>query len=279
MTAGQPIPEDIICRRCGYNLRGLDETGRCPECGTPVGLSTRGDMLRFADPRWLAKLRIGLGLMITGAAFVVAMQLQNFVLPLRMPFIWQPFIYFTFMLITISGVWLLTAPDPGGLAEEQYVTVRKLIRITVVVGLGYRIFYLGTTATTVSPDLRRILIVVAVAVGLVNLVGEYAKFVYLSRLAERVPNRRLARTAQAMKWIVPAASLPTVILSAVFGLRLVSTTSRSFEWLGLVLGLQRLGVIAVMIFVVILYGIFARVVHEQHAIAMRTWSTAEGVKA
>lgn len=27
------------CVRCGYDLRGLQSTGTCPECGTPVGLS------------------------------------------------------------------------------------------------------------------------------------------------------------------------------------------------------------------------------------------------
>ncbi len=39
---------DLKCKKCAYNLRGLREDGRCPECGTPVGLSTRGDLLRFA---------------------------------------------------------------------------------------------------------------------------------------------------------------------------------------------------------------------------------------
>lgn len=29
------IDEDLICR-CGYNLRGLPPSGKCPECGTPI---------------------------------------------------------------------------------------------------------------------------------------------------------------------------------------------------------------------------------------------------
>lgn len=31
----------ILCLNCGYDLRGLTPTGRCPECGTPVQVSLR----------------------------------------------------------------------------------------------------------------------------------------------------------------------------------------------------------------------------------------------
>jgi ribosomal protein S27AE len=44
------IIADTTCRRCGYNLRGLSRDGRCPECGTPIGLSTHGDLLRSSGP-------------------------------------------------------------------------------------------------------------------------------------------------------------------------------------------------------------------------------------
>ena len=44
------IEEDIPCRQCSYNLRGIDCTGRCPECGAPAELSIHGDLLRHSDP-------------------------------------------------------------------------------------------------------------------------------------------------------------------------------------------------------------------------------------
>lgn len=31
------------CRRCGYDLRGLGERTRCPECGQPFEINARGD--------------------------------------------------------------------------------------------------------------------------------------------------------------------------------------------------------------------------------------------
>jgi hypothetical protein len=31
-----PVPKGLVCVRCGYDLRGLERDGRCPECGTAV---------------------------------------------------------------------------------------------------------------------------------------------------------------------------------------------------------------------------------------------------
>jgi hypothetical protein len=30
------VDDDMACIQCGYNLRGLNDEGRCPECGTPI---------------------------------------------------------------------------------------------------------------------------------------------------------------------------------------------------------------------------------------------------
>lgn len=38
-TAATLIQEDVICLRCGYNLRMLARNARCPECGEGVGVS------------------------------------------------------------------------------------------------------------------------------------------------------------------------------------------------------------------------------------------------
>src|SRR5450755_628139 len=33
------IDRDLLCRGCGYNLRGLLPTGSCPECATEIAVS------------------------------------------------------------------------------------------------------------------------------------------------------------------------------------------------------------------------------------------------
>ncbi len=73
MTEVAPIEIDRPCARCGYNLRGLKPDGHCPECGSSLAQSLQGNFLRFSDPVWLDKLRLGTTLIIwnviaTGAA-------------------------------------------------------------------------------------------------------------------------------------------------------------------------------------------------------------------
>src|SRR3990172_7537522 len=60
------LDQDVICIRCGYNLRGLSLDRVCPECGTPIGRSLHGDLLRFAPPIWLAVLISGVNWILAG---------------------------------------------------------------------------------------------------------------------------------------------------------------------------------------------------------------------
>jgi uncharacterized repeat protein (TIGR04138 family) len=41
---GEVINEDLPCDECGYNLRGLREGHRCPECGAPIHVWPEGSV-------------------------------------------------------------------------------------------------------------------------------------------------------------------------------------------------------------------------------------------
>ena len=58
-AAPYEIQEDTPCLACGYNLRGLSSDWRCPECGTAIGRSLHGNLLRFAQPQYVRKLARG----------------------------------------------------------------------------------------------------------------------------------------------------------------------------------------------------------------------------
>src|SRR3954465_9179043 len=62
---------DVPCRRCSYNLRGLNYAGRCPERGTAVGQSIYGNLLRFSDPQWVDKLARGVNLILWGIVAII----------------------------------------------------------------------------------------------------------------------------------------------------------------------------------------------------------------
>lgn len=66
------MADDHRCVQCGYNLRGLEPTGNCPECAAPVGDSLVGDDLRHADQPWLRTVRTGLVLLAMAAGAICA---------------------------------------------------------------------------------------------------------------------------------------------------------------------------------------------------------------
>ena len=53
------IERDTDCIHCGYNLRGLGDDGRCPECGDAVAATLAAERRRGApaDTRWLKRMR------------------------------------------------------------------------------------------------------------------------------------------------------------------------------------------------------------------------------
>src|SRR5690242_3809775 len=74
MTASPALDHDLICVACGYNLRGLRQDGRCPECGGTIARSIeearRGVTLAELRAAWRVCLCLLIG---CGGAFVVAL--------------------------------------------------------------------------------------------------------------------------------------------------------------------------------------------------------------
>jgi hypothetical protein len=125
------IARSVPCLTCGYDLRGLQPTGACPECNRDISESLRGDWLRFADPRWLHGIELGARLSIysrriIGYGLIALIFLFFFALavgfagahPLLGIFVAFPFyaaiaaVGFSIMGIIVSQ-WLTAAPDPS----------------------------------------------------------------------------------------------------------------------------------------------------------------------
>lgn len=56
MLGANTISSDLPCHACGYNLRGLPHTGKCPECSKDIALSLpRAPVLTPLEARAIAK--------------------------------------------------------------------------------------------------------------------------------------------------------------------------------------------------------------------------------
>ena len=109
--AGQPIDKDRPCTKCGYNLRGLSTSGRCPECGAPIGGRTRrGAAIDFCDlpPATIRKFSLGFYLAAATLTGIFALLVGGFKLG------WGPEAYaavLTALSFTwFAAVWLMTTP-------------------------------------------------------------------------------------------------------------------------------------------------------------------------
>jgi hypothetical protein len=60
------IHSDRPCATCGYNLRGLQPDGLCPECGSLVSDSLGNDALEWRDEWWVKRHRAGCVLILGG---------------------------------------------------------------------------------------------------------------------------------------------------------------------------------------------------------------------
>lgn len=280
IDASGVISTDLPCRRCSYNLRGLMEEGRCPECGTPIGLSTQGDLLRFASPNWVETLARGIRFILWGIVLVIFGSIGAGVLAsITSPILGQ-IVGFAAGLLSVYGSWLLTEPDPSGLGEDQYGTARKIIRFSLIVGLGESVAEIILSTTTLPPSARILFTILGVITALVGLVGQFALLYYLQKLAMRIPDLKLAGRARFLMYAY-GISLAVVILAgasaAILGLGGASPGS-PFMAIVFVAGIAGLAMLVFGIMWLFLLSRMGKAFRQQAQFARQTWA-ASGISA
>ncbi len=196
------VTTDLPCRKCSYNLRGLTIDGRCPECGAAVGLSVQGDLLRFSNPAWVRTLQRGVRLIIWGVVVIILGALLAVVLAVTVPAVGLAAVAVPLVgyVLTLVGTWRLTEPDPSGLGEDQYGTSRRLIRITLVMGVIDAALDVVSELITVPPMIAVALLFLAIVFGIAGVVGLFAQLQYLKKLALRIPDVKLAGRAHFLMY-------------------------------------------------------------------------------
>ncbi len=196
-ASNETITVDVQCIRCGYNLRGLTPEKVCPECGTPVGRSVHGNLLRYADPHWLGKLRLGAALMLWNILVGI---LLFFGAGALMTWGFPPIIDTVASSIAAALAWwaifLVTAQEPRISRTEDTVTLRRFVRFFATAN------FMGFLVAGFGPYLGGgvVVLIAGVILQLANIIASFGQFVYFRRFARRMPNKKLAGSTTAVMW-------------------------------------------------------------------------------
>jgi len=284
--ASATLNSDTPCRKCGYNLRGLSFAGRCPECGAAIAISVGGDLLRYSDPDWLAKLAKGANLIVIGYIVVFALSLGIGVLGavLRTPAVVAvgTLIMFAASLLTVAGAWLVTEPDPSGIGEDRYGTSRQIIRITLIVGLAGSVLEMITQFSALHPAVSLILRSVQAVSGIANVIGFLAQLQYFSKLTQRIPDASLTARANFLKIALPVTYGILIALGVLMGIIVAITRGPRAPGpmpvvaiFGCGMGIVGIAVVVFLIMYLLLVARLARSFKEQSHASRQMWHWAD----
>jgi hypothetical protein len=267
---------DTPCRKCQYDLRSLSVEGRCPECGTPVGLSIRGDLLRYSDPAWLHMLRRGITFVIAAVVFGILAGVLGgvgaVVLHSSLPALLVNLVTAGLYLL---GGWFLTMPDPSGLGEDKYGKSRQIIRIALFTGIAGHLITLVQQTPGIHPVVRSFLTLFSALVAIISVIGQFATLNYLGKLALRIPDYEIAKRA---RFLMYAIGISYGVL-ACFGLvaaliGFAGGMGGTAIGLGCVAGLAGLALLVFGVMYLFMLGKLGRRFGEAETLAQQTWGTA-----
>jgi hypothetical protein len=221
------VDGDVLCIQCGYNLRGLTSDRNCPECGTPVARSLRGNLLRHSSVDYLRKLHVGVFLIL---AAIIAQILLGFAAAaigiIAIGGTGPGLNIAAFDLITTAigvvisaaslvGWWMFSSPDPAFLGAEQGQTARQVIRGTVIALVAITLINLFLTPLATPGGTAPIDFVVA-GLGLLSLAATAVKFfaamLYMRWLTPRIPDEKLFNRSKLYMWLLPLLGTVGLVL-------------------------------------------------------------------
>ena len=221
---------ELRCITCGYDLRSLPTEESCPECGTPIELSLRGDLLSLSDPAWVARLARGQSVLVLGLRLCLIVMVSAIVVPvlglglgfafglglgINIPS-WVFEVLFGSLgsalivgsLIATLGCSLVTTQDPRDSLRESSISNRNVARraLLAMYGCGAIGFVAGFVPFAGrNPQIYAVLWFLPV--GICLTVAVVATLGRLAVLAARIPDNdlqsRTLKSARFFRWMIP----------------------------------------------------------------------------
>ena len=249
----------------------------------PRGASIYGNFLRFSDPAWVQKLRQGalyivVGIFVTIGAVIVGIilgALATMGLPARQMLL--QFLALGGNVLVVLGTWFLTEPDPSGVGEDEYGTVRKVIRITLLIGIMNTFLSFVSSISTFAPTPRQLITVISALCGIANVIGLIAQLQDCAKLAARIPDQALTNRANFLKVALSISYGLLIMVGIVFALMafsrgLAGPNGGLMMTLGCSGGILGIAALVFFIMYLLMMDKFRRRFGEQALFAEQAWA-------
>ena len=244
-AGGVAVERDVRCIHCDYNLRGLDEKSRCPECGLPAYWTLRAPQNLSQYPlRWITSMSHAVWMLLlvyggTFAVFVIASLFRTF----QGVADWLAFSVITFAAILQTiAMWMLSRPS-GHFTEPAAPINTWALRIAP---LG---FVLATASGAwMAMQGRGDMEIVAIFGLIVGAFAPPAIFIRLRTVAGMISDAGLAEYSNIVAYGFVFSTAMILIMTWAGNSRAV----RMNEWPGMTLML----VTSVSILLFVLWGAF-----------------------
>lgn len=211
-----PLDRDHPCGGCGYNLRGLDRTGGCPECGESIAQSLSNRLLAGADPAWVLRVYRGADLILWAVLATIGLPFGGGCLASifsDMGMNWRAVAWALLAWLAVGwilaalGTWLLTTPANDTQSPYPHPALGLTARLGIALGPAMLIIFLLGQMYAIGRKPNEQFFVFTLFGGVLLLgVGKTALYLCFRQLAKRMKDPFYATSSGLLAGLIAMGS-------------------------------------------------------------------------